>query len=179
MHSVTLTCHPDTPSGAETAISAIVERAPAGLLEIRYDVRGAVEAVQWPAKAKPTRADGLWAHTCFEAFVRAAEDETYSEFNFAPSTQWAAYAFSGYRAGMQLADSARPAIKTERTAGRFILRVRLFLPEWRGCALRLGLSTVIEDTDGVKSYWALAHPPGKPDFHHSDGFALLLPAELP
>ena len=26
------------------------------------------------------------------------------------------------------------------------------------------------------SYWALAHPPGKPDFHHPDCFALELPA---
>jgi hypothetical protein len=35
---------------------------------------------------------------------------------------------------------------------------------------------VIEETNGRKSYWALAHPPGKPDFHHSDCFALGLPA---
>jgi hypothetical protein len=30
---------------------------------------------------------------------------------------------------------------------------------------------VIEDMTGEFSYWALAHPPGKPDFHHSDCFA--------
>ena len=36
---------------------------------------------------------------------------------------------------------------------------------------RLGLSAVIEDANGDISYWALAHPPGKPDFHHADGFA--------
>jgi hypothetical protein len=35
---------------------------------------------------------------------------------------------------------------------------------------RLGLSAVIEETSGHKSYWALAHPPGRPDFHHSDCF---------
>ena len=35
---------------------------------------------------------------------------------------------------------------------------------------RLGLSVVVEDTNGGMSYWALAHPPGKPDFHHPDGF---------
>jgi hypothetical protein len=35
---------------------------------------------------------------------------------------------------------------------------------------RLGLSAVIEEMSGRKSYWALAHPPGKPDFHHADGF---------
>jgi len=41
---------------------------------------------------------------------------------------------------------------------------------------KLGLSAVIEEIDGTKSYWALAHPPGKPDFHHPDCFALTLPA---
>src|ERR1700730_8219275 len=40
---------------------------------------------------------------------------------------------------------------------------------------RIGLAAVIEDTSGHKSYWALAHPPGKADFHHSDSFALEFP----
>ena len=42
--------------------------------------------------------------------------------------------------------------------------------------LSIGLSAVIEETDGTKSYWALRHPPGPPDFHHPDCFALELPA---
>jgi hypothetical protein len=33
---------------------------------------------------------------------------------------------------------------------------------------------VIEAADGSLSYWALRHPPGKPDFHHRDAFALEL-----
>jgi len=37
-------------------------------------------------------------------------------------------------------------------------------------------STTFEETNGRLSYWALAHPPGKPDFHHPDCFALELPA---
>jgi len=40
----------------------------------------------------------------------------------------------------------------------------------------VGLSAVIEEIDGTKSYWALRHPPGPPDFHHPDCFALTLPA---
>lgn len=40
----------------------------------------------------------------------------------------------------------------------------------------LGLSAVIEETDGTKSYWALRHPPGPTDFHHADCFALELAA---
>jgi hypothetical protein len=38
-----------------------------------------------------------------------------------------------------------------------------------------GVSAVIEEANGAKSYWALAHPPGKPDFHHPDCFRLELP----
>ena len=41
---------------------------------------------------------------------------------------------------------------------------------------QIGLSAVLEEKDGTKSYWALRHPPGKPDFHHPDCFALELPA---
>lgn len=40
----------------------------------------------------------------------------------------------------------------------------------------LGMSAVIEEVDGTKSFWALAHPPGKPDFHHPDCFTLKVPA---
>ena len=41
----------------------------------------------------------------------------------------------------------------------------------------MGLSAIIEETDGTKSYWALAHPPGEePDFHDPACFALELAA---
>jgi hypothetical protein len=49
---------------------------------------------------------------------------------------------------------------------------RGLLPQGR--RLRLVLSAVLEDTDGVLSYWALQHPPGRPDFHHPDAFAVQL-----
>ncbi len=44
--------------------------------------------------------------------------------------------------------------------------------EIKGRELRLAVSAVMQSDQGVISYWALAHPPGKPDFHHRDGFAL-------
>jgi hypothetical protein len=43
-----------------------------------------------------------------------------------------------------------------------------------GRELRLAASSVIEDSQGHITYWALVHPSGKPDFHHRDGFALVL-----
>jgi hypothetical protein len=38
--------------------------------------------------------------------------------------------------------------------------------------LRIALAAVIEDDNGRLSYWGLRHAPGKPDFHHPNGFAL-------
>jgi hypothetical protein len=43
----------------------------------------------------------------------------------------------------------------------------------------MGISAILVERDGRKSYWALAHPPGEPDFHHPDCFALELPAAKP
>ncbi len=55
--------------------------------------------------------------------------------------------------------------------------IRLSGPEL--LPVSIALSAVIEETDGTKSYWALRHPPGPPDFHHPDCFALTLEAPPP
>ena len=139
---------------------------------------GNIRAVRLPPVSAPLRTNGLWQATCFEAFVRASSAAGYCEFNFAPSTQWAAYAFDGYRSGMRDADlAAAPRIEIRSGPAQFELQVALNLDRLlpRDAAWQLGISAVIEETDGRKSYWALAHAPGKPDFHHSDCFALELP----
>ena len=41
---------------------------------------------------------------------------------------------------------------------------------------KVGLAVVIDEVGGTKSCWALAHPPGAPDFHHPTCFAAELPA---
>jgi hypothetical protein len=127
-----------------------------------------------PPMVAAAGADELWRHTCFEAFVRPSADPGYYEFNFSPSTQWAAYRFDSYRSGMRVATEIdAPRIEMRSTAESYTLQAAL---EFVGLAslLHLGLSAVLEETNGGKSYWALAHPPGKPDFHHADCFALEL-----
>ena len=133
---------------------------------------------------EPARSDELWQHTCFEAFVRASSGDEYYEFNFAPSRQWAAYRFSGYRSGMCVAAEVdAPPIEVQSGPDRCTLRVSLELDRLSGLSRqgkwRLGLSALIEDTNGRKSYWALSHPPGKPDFHHLDCFSHELPVVKP
>ena len=167
-----LVCHPDTPSAAVTGIEVLVDRTGPDALLIRYMLSGDVELVVWPDPASPERTDELWKHTCFEAFV-GGPGGAYREFNFAPSNAWAAYDFEGYRAGMRPARVQPPGTDLEGAEAFFALEATATLPSG---AARLGLTAVIEEVDGRRSYWALAHPPGKPDFHDAGCFTLELPA---
>lgn len=138
---------------------------------ICYDVVGPIAAITFPDLAPPARRDELWKATCFELFVQVPGEDGYIEWNFAPSGEWAAYRFDGYRAGMRNADVATPVISTEVSGNLFRMSVTAELGDQ---PLRAGLSAVIRDVDGNTSYWALAHPAGKADFHHTDGFVLEL-----
>ena len=129
---------------------------------------------------RPSRlAHQLWEHTCFEAFVAAGDAAAYHELNFSPSGEWAGYAFSAYREVDGLADAALAPGIVVRTAGEHLaletsLALARLSPVYAGAVLHLGLSAVIELVDGTLSYWALHHPPGRPDFHHQSGRALRL-----
>ena len=125
----------------------------------------------------PDRTDGLWNSTCFEVFL-TKQDGSYVEFNFAPSRKWAGYRFESYREGMAAAlDLQAPDIFTEYSERRAALTAYIDFPAGESDTLQsAGLAAVMEETDGTKSYWALAHPPGAPDFHHPTCFAAALPA---
>jgi hypothetical protein len=170
----TLVPHPDAPAKAVTGVTAQVAKGgPRGLwLEYRVATGG---GLLLPEKRQPERGDGLWKSTCFELFVKPTRSDGYFEFNFSPSFQWAAYDFSGYRSGKRDWPAHDPEIAIYLAGDHFFLAVEA-LPELPATDLRIGLSAVIEEVDGTISYWALAHPPGEPDFHHQDCFALELPA---
>ncbi|MGE0773605.1 MAG: GIY-YIG nuclease family protein [Sphingomonadaceae bacterium] len=162
--------HSQTPHPAVSAVGVEIERV-GQILRCRYDLNTPATDLVW-AEAVPGRADELWRHTCCELFAKG-EGEGYLEFNFTPSRQWAAYQFDRYREGMRNAQVEPPLISVEHVRDSLALIVEVNLPE---PVSAIGLSAVIETRDGVTSYWALAHPPGKPDFHHPDCFALQLPA---
>lgn len=174
-----LKIHSDSRCPAVSQVEVHVTRPRADTMMLRYIVSGDVGKLAIPLIGEPARTDALWQHTCFEAFVRPGSNAAYYEFNFAPSTQWAAYRFDAYREGMRAADEiGAPQIEVERTAERLTLQTTLRCDQCfeldREGIWRVGLSAVLERTDGGKSYWALAHPPGQPDFHHADCFALQL-----
>ena len=170
--------HPDFRSSAPFRIEADAVRSPVGGMELRFLLTGSVTDLVVPPPAEIGRADGLWRHTCFEAFVGTANGDGYVELNFAPSAEWAAYAFDGYRQGMRPAEVPPPLIEAMAVREGLELTATVDLSA-TGLPLdapwRVGLSAVIEARGGEISYWALAHPSGKPDFHHRDGFVIELP----
>lgn len=171
-----LKLHPDSHSLAVTQIEVEIVRPRDDSLVLSYIVTGNTSGIRMPPATAGGRSDELWRHTCFEAFLRTTPDTTYYELNFSPSRQWAAYRFSSYRNGMRAADeiSGLP-IEIRSEPDRYTLQASLDLDRFsslpRDILWHLALSALIEERNGRMSYWALAHPSGKPDFHHADGFA--------
>ncbi len=158
--------HPsNTPEALR--IEANVERDGESLI-FTFRLIGNTDLVRVPPVAPPIRTDSLWQTTCFEAFV-AQDGERYLELNFSPTGAWAAYAFDAYRQGMRPLDLAQPQI--QRAGDTLSATVALSAP----AGVPLSLSAVVEATDGGKSYWALAHSPGAPDFHDRHCFVARLP----
>ncbi|MEW5771387.1 MAG: DOMON-like domain-containing protein [Pseudomonadota bacterium] len=167
--------HPDTPAPFVTAIEVTTNLSEAGDLTLTYTLAADLKHLRIPEPTPPTRADDLWRHTCFEAFIQGDDAPAYREFNLSPSGQWQAYAFVDYRRGGPLAPAPAPTMKREDSANSLTLVCTLpaeAVP--RGRLLRLGLTAVVEAVDGSLSYWSLRHAPGKPDFHHTHAFALSL-----
>ncbi len=165
---VSLRPHPTSPPSPIAALTVVIDHDDAAL-RLRFVAEGRIDDVAWPEPADG-RVDELWRRTCFEAFVQA--NGGYVEFNLSPSGQWASYRFDAPRQGMRNAVETPMSLRMDATSDSVALAARLTLPSG---ARRLGLSAVIEATDGTISYWALAHPSDKPDFHHPDSFVLELP----
>jgi hypothetical protein len=163
--------HPSQLPSEPFSLEVAVRIKPDGI-NLHYRLTGNLSLIRIPPASAPERRDGLWQHTCFEAFVQPESRAHYLELNFSPSSEWAAYHFGKYREGMAELNIPAPAIEVKGTENMIELRAETSLPpEW--ITGRLGLSAVIEEASGRKSYWALVHRPGdKPDFHHPDCFAL-------
>jgi hypothetical protein len=179
VRTVALTPHRQTPTQAVHAIEARVQRSPGGRLALTYRLQGDLDRVRI-TEPRPTRvAERLWQHTCCEMFVRCAGAPAYHELNFSPSTEWAAYAFQGYREGVCLLDaSLDPQVTVSRGSAVLeldaVVALERLSPMYTQAALMLSITAVVEHRNGVLSYWALSHPAEKPDFHHGSAFVLEL-----
>ena len=179
-----LTPHPSTPCRAVDRIEVDVSRLQRPLV-LCFTLNGDLSDVKGlPATGTAStadRADELWRTTCLEAFVGPADASQYLELNLSPMGNWAAYQFSQYRKGMAPADIPAPKLRVATQPAALSLTAYVETPPDLppSSPLRCGVSAVVQTQDGAISYWALAHPPGKPDFHHDAGFAhILAPAEV-
>jgi hypothetical protein len=182
MKVVELTAHPGNADPApdrivvETDWSATTRR-----LALRYRFLGRVGRTRLPGPVPPGRADGLWRRSCCEAFIGRTGASGYWEFNFSPSGEWAAYSFSGRRSGMSpLGGLDAPAIRLSRGGDEVVLEAGLDLSPRLPAGpaqLLLGLAVVVQDDQDRRSFWALRHAPGQPDFHDPSSFLLHL--EMP
>ena len=169
--------HRATPALGVSGIGVRLRPLRGGRLMLRWRIDDAQQVVL-PPEAPPARTDRLWEKTCLELFLADGRGR-YREFNFSPSGQWAAYAFKGYRKPLgDLAMAEPPAILTEM--GNSVLAMAVFVPlELFDGAKAMGLSAVIEERGGHKSYWALRHRGATPDFHNATCFAYRFGAAAP
>jgi hypothetical protein len=176
---VALACHTASPTLAVRAIRAEVAMTSQGSLQLRYVLQGSIGELAIPPQGPPAPADELWHHTCFEAFIARSGSPVYCEFNFSPSTEWAAYGFARYRQGMApLRCGPSTGITVRQSDDQLELEApitRMALSALPGTgAYRIAIAAVIEERCGRMSYWALTHPTSSPDFHHPDSFVLPL-----
>jgi hypothetical protein len=166
---------------AQAAASSIAARVAPGAapasLRFEYRLRGALAELAIPPRAAPRRAERLWEHTCFEAFVAPGAGDGYYELNFSPSTEWAAYEFGAYRYGMRpLALATPPSVTVTETASELTVTADVEVPGVSAAPWpwRIGLSAVVEARAGGRAYFALRHPRENPDFHDAAGFVVML-----
>ena len=171
--------HPSMgPKAVESVEVEVLQTSNAILL--MYAVHRA-DALILPAFERERR-DNLWHGTCFELFVKP-DSRGYVEFNFAPLSAWNAYSFVDWRMGRRpYQPDAEPRMTDSRTDGRneaFPARYDLDVVISPDVLLlapgSVSLAAILEEEGGAMSYWALAHPPGEPNFHHADCFAARLP----
>jgi hypothetical protein len=178
-YTAKLICHSEKDSQAVQGIETRVRWTPGVGLALRYTLKGKIQRLRIAPARPQRRTDRLWEHTCFEAFISLGGSSAYQEFNFSPSGEWAAYAFKRYRDAASLEDhDLAPKMTVRSGDDSLVLDAHVdldLLPMISpSAALRLALSAVVEEEPGMLTYWALKHPPGKPDFHHPDAFALEL-----
>lgn len=168
----------DSPVGM---LLVTMQAAPDGAAVFEFRLEDSrLERIRIPAPiAAAGAADELWKHTCFEVFMAVRGEPGYREFNFSPSGQWAAYAFRAWRE--RVADfqpAAAPELTLQRSEHGLALRARLPAPLLpavpHDTELQIGLSAVIERSDGRLEYWAVQHAAAQPDFHARDTFVLML-----
>lgn len=169
MHPLML--HVACDLGPIRAVTASIAATPQGCAA-QFRLEGHIPAIVLPSVATPGRRDNLWQTTCFEIFWQPIGSMAYREFNLSPSGQWAAYDFDSFREGMRDAPVDAIAIACSQDDRELVLHASIAaaLPT----PAQVALTAIAEHADGGKQYWALAFPPGRPEFHSEANRSLIV-----
>ena len=147
-------------------------------LQLTYLVSGNLQPLKLPSPKASGRTDGLWAHTCFEAFFSEPGSSAYREFNFSPSTEWAHYRFIGERERDLVGpEPIAPLMRAPVSSpDQLVLNASVAVKPWQKNSPETWFAptAVLELNDGSLSYWAVSHPAPQPDFHTRAGWAIPL-----
>jgi hypothetical protein len=169
MHALML--HRTCDLGPIRGVTASVTATEHGC-EAEFRLDGRVSDIILPSPAAWQRRDNLWQTTCFEIFWQPIGGTYYREFNLSPSGQWAAYDFDSFREGMRDAPVGTIALACSHDANGLVLSASIAadLPS----PAQIALNAIVEHRDGGKQYWALAFPPGPPEFHSEANRQLII-----
>ena len=117
--------------------------------------------------------DGLWNHTCFEAFLNPFGMGHYYELNFSLKPAWNQYQFERYRYPQppkQGSDFELLSMVWDQFESRLIIELK---NNTKFRKFKIGLTAVLEQKNGDKHYCASAHKGAKADFHLLDSFTII------
>ena len=167
---IPLQCHSASHCNAVNSVHVTMNRE-ASSLQLHYEIAGDIEALKIPVPLQSLRYDELWRHTCAEMFIALPGTTLYGEYNFSPSSRWAAYEFAAYRQDRRQLLCDNPIMTLVTGQNKLMLAMNLVLPEpYAFRALQMGLCMVIEDNNEQCSYWALQHDGPRADFHRRENW---------
>ncbi|MFN5746432.1 MAG: DOMON-like domain-containing protein [Methylococcaceae bacterium] len=179
MTRLTLSPHPSTARRSADNLTVTLAVSAGHLLTLSYRLEGCAGLLIPAARSTAGRRDGLWQHTCLEAFIGTFDETAYWELNVSPAGDWALYHFTDCRENMTAPDRPAPLLVVERDERDCLTLEASISLETLGYAptarLQLGLSAVLETDDGALTYWALRHTGESPDFHHPASRVVTLP----
>ncbi len=157
-----LMLHRTCDLGPIRAVTANIT-ATTGGCDVEFRLDGRVGAITLPPPGPSLRTDNLWQTTCFEIFWQPIGGTFYREFNLSPSARWAAYDFDSFREGMRNAPVAAMAVACSQDETGLVLKASISAD--LTSPAQVALNAIVEHADGGKQFWALAFPPGPPEFH--------------
>jgi hypothetical protein len=177
MSTTSFKLHPFDSKGKASALAILGQITRQGnLLTLTYVLSGDLDQVRIPIpSARPSREYRLWEETCFELFIGAKYFSPYWEVNLSPSGSWNIFRFSDYRKNMA-EETAVPTLPVRVTRQPDVLEIQTKISLetllLKNQPIRAGASAVIKGDDGNLTFWTLAHPSPKPDFHCKGAFCI-------